>query len=201
MAGPTPAIDVSLVTGHDVWRVIHPHHDSRAASALVHLRKSHRGFTLIEGLLASIVLAVAVLGIVMSLSASYQASKNLQEAGIATSLSRQLLEEIASRPYLDPTTQLIAPAGNGNRASYTSLGQYQNYTDQSDSITMLNGTSVPATASGIYTRTISIDWRDDPDGTSPAANNDMALVTVTITAPSGRVFTISKLFTAAALTS
>lgn len=201
MAGPTPAIDLPMKMAVDRSTVTQWHRRFSAAQVQAISRRCRSAFTLVEALIASVVLATTVIGITMALSASYQTNAHLEEAGASTALARQLLEEIASRPYLDPVTQLIAPPGNGNRSTYTSLGQYQGYTDQTDSMTTLGGATVPTIDSGTYTRSVEIQWRDDPAGSGVAANNDMALVTVRVTTPMGRVIEISKLFTAAALTS
>lgn len=201
MAGLTPAIDSAALNAMTDPAAEHRCRRFSVARVRVIRRGYRAAFTLMEGLIASVVLATTVIGITMAMSASYQTNVHLEEAGASTALARQLLEEIASRPYLDPTTQLIASPGNGSRSSYTSLGQYQGYTDQTSSMTTLGGATVPVIASGTYTRSVVIQWRDDPAGSGLATNNDMAMVTVSVTTPSGRVIQISKLFTAAALTS
>src|SRR5690349_12721675 len=66
-------------------------------------RGARGGFTLAEALLASVVLAVAVLGISQLTGASSQQSEALRQDARAVALARELMEEIASKPFTDPS--------------------------------------------------------------------------------------------------
>src|ERR1041384_874508 len=91
------------------------------------MRLRGRGFTLAEALIASVVLAVAVVGIMGPLSATYQQSRNQDESRIAVSLGRQLLEEIVSKPFVDPSdfsTTLGPEADESGRSAFDNVVDY-----------------------------------------------------------------------------
>src|SRR5690606_7492336 len=60
-----------------------------------------RGFTLTESLIASAVLAASVIGVAAALSASYQHAATLESTATATTLARQLLEQVVAMPFDD----------------------------------------------------------------------------------------------------
>src|SRR5215813_12309896 len=94
-----------------------------------------RGFTLAEGLIAAVVLAAAVAGIVGPISAAYQQTRALEEASIATSLARQLLDEIVAKPFVDPSdysTTLGPEADEVTRSAYDNVDDYNGYHDSTD---------------------------------------------------------------------
>jgi len=122
--------------------------------------RMRRGFTLAESLIASVVLAVSVVGIMGPLSATYQQTRNQEESRIAVSLGRQLLDEISSKPFVDPSdfsTTLGPEADETSRAAFDNIDDYHGYHDSTDSsaadfIKRLDGSSLPWTSSQIYRR-------------------------------------------------
>ncbi len=150
-----------------------------------------RGFTLVEALIASVVMAISVLGIGMTLAASSAQSQSTLEASTSAMLGRQLLEEIAAKPFPIPgvTTEPGWSSGNHDRATYDDAGDYSGYTDSSP-IIALSGATIPTT--GIYTRSVTFSLRTNP-GDTPNPAGDFALITVTVTAPSGTISTYSTI--------
>ncbi len=59
-----------------------------------HRNKQHRGFSLIEILIAIVVLAIGIMGVLGALSYGLQASENSSRMTKATNFSRRLLEQI-----------------------------------------------------------------------------------------------------------
>src|SRR5439155_9308521 len=84
------------------------------------------GFTLAESLIASVVLAAAVIGIAGMLAASYQQSEVRGNKTTALSLAQQLMEEIASKPLDPPSTPDHGgwSAGYSNRTVYDTIDDY-----------------------------------------------------------------------------
>src|ERR1041384_4412592 len=113
------------------------------SSFILHSPLRLRGFTLAESLLASVVLAIAVVGICGATSASFQQSQALQQRMTAAALGDQLIEEISAKPYLDPTTQQTTQ-GNAstNRQSYDNIGDYGGYSDTTAALRDLQGQTV-----------------------------------------------------------
>ena len=144
-----------------------------------------RGFTLIEAMFACVILTIGVLGLSGTLAASYEQTIAMRQTATAVALGRQLLEEITSLP--DNTAPATGPAP-AVRTSFTSVGQYNGYTDSSSALPTLNGSTVDATGSQTYTRSVTVTsggaGYPSIDSTSP--QSDFDLVTVTVTAPDGQ---------------
>lgn len=168
-----------------------------------------RGFTLIESLIASVILAVAVVGIAGMLAAAYQNSKDQVSSAEATQLARQLMEEISARPFEVPpgsaSDAIGWSGGNRNRSTYDDILDYHGYTDESTKITTLDGTTHAFGTAGPYTRSVSVTAGPVPPGHAPAQTtneNDDPIkkfkhVQVTVTRPTGASIVLSKLFTSA----
>ncbi len=147
------------------------------------------GFTLLEGLIASVVLAVLALGVVGSVSTSYQQSQSVRASSTAVTLARQLTDEIVSKPY-DPTDVL---GTGGVRSTFTGVSAYNEYSDNSNALPMLEGGTLDVTGEDNYTRqaAVVVGARPSIDGTSPAT--DFAIVTVNVTCPDGQIVSIPEL--------
>jgi type II secretory pathway pseudopilin PulG len=157
------------------------------------------GFTLAESLIASVVLAAAVIGIAWMLAASYQQSAVRGNKTTALSLAQQLMEEIAAKP-LDPAT---TPDHGGwptytDRRLYDTVDDYSGYTDVSSALQMNDGNSIDAGDGGIYTRKVTVATNALPTGLTGTAS-DFVLVTVAVTMPDGQSTSLSQLFTRATI--
>ncbi len=165
-----------------------------------HSKTLHRGYTLAESLIASVVLAAAVIGIASTLSASYQQSSVRGNTSTAIGLAQQLMEEIASRP-MDPPSGTNQPgwsSGQTNRHLYDTIDDYNGYTDVSGSIKTANGVDRDLGDGGSYTRTVTVQQNALPPTLTGTAS-DFMLVTVTVTMPKGQTTSVSQLFTRATI--
>ncbi|MBV8780566.1 MAG: hypothetical protein JO353_04150 [Phycisphaerae bacterium] len=156
-------------------------------------KKRLRAFTLAEAMIASVILAISVVGIGSSLATSSSESDTTLEATTVSSLGRQLLEEIAAKPF--PSSTTTAPGwsgGNHNRSSYDDVADYDGYTDSSPFTTLAGGT---VTTVGTYTRAVRFTQRTNPSDT-PSSTGNFGLISVTVTAPSGAVCTFSTIISA-----
>jgi len=144
---------------------------------------------LIEAMVASVVVAVAVLGIVSVLTASSQQTSVLRQNAIAVGLARQLLEEIAAKPFGPPASSTAA-----TRGSFQSIGDYNGYTDSSGAITQLDGSVVAVGDGETYTRQVSEQTGAVPAGDTVSPASDFVLVTVSVTTPQGQTLKISRTF-------
>jgi MSHA pilin protein MshD len=158
---------------------------------------SRRGFTLAEGLIASVVLAAAVAGIVGPLGASYQQTALGRQRSVAVSLAEQLLEEIIARPFVDPTDGSLSrgpePGENG-RGNFDNVDDYHGYTDSTATLSAMNGAGLGYSGGQSYTRTVTVQYRSTRSGPE-VASGDFALVTVTVTAADGQSLALSRLVT------
>jgi prepilin-type N-terminal cleavage/methylation domain-containing protein len=151
---------------------------------------ARQGFTLAESLIASVVLAAAVVGIAGTLSASYQQSSVRGNMNTALQLAQALMEEIASRPIDVPSGQTDKPgwiSGQTDRTQYDNVIDYNGYTDVGSSITAWNGSTIDL--SNVYVTQNAL-----PSGMTGTAS-DFYLVTVTVQMPKSQSISISQLFT------
>ena len=147
-------------------------------------------FTLAESLIASVVLAISVVGIAAAMASSSQQSLATSNAAITTALGKQLLEEIAAKPFPIPgvTTNPGWAAGNHNRATYDDAADYDGYSDATPITTLSGATINPGPT---YTRTVTFTQRVNPSDTP--GNGDFALITVAVTDPNGTTTLFSRL--------
>jgi hypothetical protein len=167
-------------------------------------RTAHRpAFSILESLMASVVLAIAVVGIAGPLAASAEQAEMIRERGTALVLARQLLEEIAAKPLCDGgVTCHLGPetgAGETSRDKYDSADDYHGYHDSTDRLTSLAGQTVPFTAGATYARDVTVEYRATLAGNA-ATSGDFGLVTVAVTTPHRQVISICRLLTRTAQT-
>jgi len=141
-----------------------------------------------EGLFAAVILAVLALGILGSLSASYQQSQAVRASSTAVVLARQLIDEIVSKPF-SPSEAL---GSGGTRSTFTGVSAYNGYSDTSTAMPLLEGGTLDVTSEDNYTRqaAVSVGVKPSIDTASPAT--DFAIVTVNVTCPDGQVVSIPE---------
>jgi len=150
------------------------------------------GFSLIEAMVACAVLAIAVTGLAVSLAASHQNSTAADERGMMLQCARSLLEELAGKPFKSPNA-VDAPGwkqGQPARVAYDDLFDYDGYTDlvpvENASVEFEIGKPKPG-----FKRAVVVQMRRDPATvTTNMGLANFAYVAVTITAPSGKTFTL-----------
>jgi hypothetical protein len=151
------------------------------------------GFLLIDAMIASVVLAVAAIGVAGMVAMSYEEAAVMRENAIAASLGRQLLEEIAAKPLNNSNgTQNTGPGAATLRSQYLSVGYYNGFTDSTTAMTSAAGISISPGNGEVYTRSVTVTFESTPSG--PAlAGGDFALVTVNVTTPTKQVVSLSRL--------
>ena len=182
-------------------RNIDPRMAAKAACKARHKAVANRrGFTLAEGLLAVAVLAVAVGGIMAPISASYQQTRTVSQTTTAISLAQQLLDEILSKPFTDPTdlsTTLGPEADEPNRAAFDNMDDYSGYHDStdstaSDSMKTAAGQSITWNSTDVYSRSVQMEYRTTRDG-PPVASGDYLFISVTVTMPHGHQVSVQRM--------
>src|SRR3712207_959141 len=86
----------------------------------------HRGFTLAECLIASVVLSVTVLGVCGALTTASAQVDAMEVEAHCLSLARQLTEEIAARSFAPPASNDNAGWSQGSaiRSLYDNIADY-----------------------------------------------------------------------------
>lgn len=154
-------------------------------------RTRQSAFTLIESLIASVVLAIAVVGIAGAIGASYKQTNALDNDAATIAVARALLEEVSAKPFAASTASSKASAGNFDRSTYTNVADYHGYHDTSP-FTTLGGTTLDVgtgySRSVTYTVPASVTI-----GSTTTSSSDFGRITVTVSSPSGRDITLSRL--------
>ncbi|HEY7115474.1 MAG TPA: hypothetical protein VH475_02745 [Tepidisphaeraceae bacterium] len=160
-------------------------------------------FSVVEGLIASTVLAIAVVGIAGPLGAASQQARIVRERGAALSLARELLEEIAAKPLCDAggACHLGPETGSGetDRSKYDSADDYNGYADSTKELWNLSHQRVAFDPTVIYTRKVAVEYRASANGAA-ASSGDFALVTVTVTTPHKETVKVARLLCKNSLT-
>ena len=146
--------------------------------------------------MASTLLAIAVVGIALPLTAAHQQAAAVRDQNSALILARELMEEIASKPLGDGSSSgtLGPEPGESSRAQFDSADDYHQYADDTRQMKDLSGDALPFTAGVQFTRSVTVEYRTSPAG-PPAPTGDYALVTVRIRAQSGQEVKIARLMT------
>jgi prepilin-type N-terminal cleavage/methylation domain-containing protein len=171
------------------------------------------GFTLAESLIASVVLAIAIVGVSGTITASQNQTASHETTSIAGSLARELMEEVCALPLKLPDNTPGWPGNVTNRALYDTIDDFRGYTDtvtasvartSTSSLGTFNSASPPSTvvASGIaptptggqFTRQVTVTYPTTVFSASDASG-DFAIVTVTVTGMGGAPVTLSRLVT------
>lgn len=111
--------------------------------------RRERGFTLIEVILAIVILGVGVAGLLLAFSTAVKSSSDPLIHKQMLSIAEEMMEEILLKPY----APAIGAISGCNRASADDVSDYDGYTDQP--ICDIDGTAV--TGLGSYTVSVSVD--------------------------------------------
>ena len=154
----------------------------------------NRGFTLIEAMIASVFLAISVVGVSSALMASSNQSRQTDETSTAQGLAHELLEEMTARSFVAQPNQGHS-AGVISRLNYDDVADYDGYTDNTTTgITTLQGTPIAIGDGVTYTRTAAFEYRATPGG-SKITSGDFGMATVTVTTPEGTSITLQRFLT------
>ena len=159
------------------------------------INRRNNGFTLYEAVIASVVLAIAMIALCGTLTAANTMTLNMQQTATAVALGRELLEEITSCPLANPlnsSTTPVSSATTGSRSAFGYAGAYNLYTDTGSSLAEVNGTTINATNGLTYTRKVTVTLGAKPSGDSVSSSSDFGLVTVTVTTPLGQTVTLQR---------
>ncbi|HUU57986.1 MAG TPA: hypothetical protein VMZ50_00470 [Phycisphaerae bacterium] len=106
-----------------------------------HGTRSCSGITLLEGLLASVVLAAATTTVIWPFVAARQNEQIAARQTLACCLAQELLEEILAKPFEDPdgASDPGPDAGEGSRAAFDNIDDYQGYSEGPGQIVCFDG--------------------------------------------------------------
>lgn len=182
------------------------------ATSIIDVRRSGRaavpfctgrraGLTLAESLIAAVVLAIAVVGIMAPIGASHTQARVSKDSSTLASLGRQLMDEIVARPFVDPSDKsatLGAESDEPTRAYFDNVDDFHGFMDSSDGsagpkFSGMDGAEL-SIGSGVFKRSVTVQYREGPAG-PPAASGDYALVSVVVEAEGGQRLVMQRLVT------
>jgi len=142
---------------------------------------SRGGFTLVESLLASVVLAMTVAAITVPFSAAARSQSAQARRSRADALCAEMMEEVLTRPFLDPD----APgdpgpdSGESTRDRFDNIDDYHGYAESAGELEDAFGEPVDDSAAGGLSRYVTADYVyiSGQDGTE---DPDFIRVTVTV---------------------
>ncbi len=134
--------------------------------------KLEHGFTLIEALLAIVVLAMAITAITMPFTVGAQNEQEDARRTLALSLAQEMMEEILAQPFEDPhgSSNPGPEAGESSRALFDNIDDYDGYVETDGNISDIDGEKMDdQTADGMsrhssaeYVYVSGQDTSDDP---------------------------------------
>lgn len=156
-----------------------------------------RGFTLLESLMAAALLSIAAASIVSPILATYQQQQYSEEQSRSASLARELMDEIACRPFVDPDqpgSGLGPDFGETSRALYDNIDDYNGYWDSTADLKTIDGASIESSYQNVYSRSVYFIYRVAPSPTATSGSGDFIQAVVNVTTPSGKTFKLERWF-------
>jgi hypothetical protein len=149
------------------------------------------GFTLLEAMLASAVLAMTITGITVPFTVGAANEEVEFRNTLAVALGADMLEEILSRPYSDGR-YTPGPASGETRATYNCMTDYDGYTEADGGIVASDGNVVADPASPGLSRTVSSKYVY-VTGQSTLINPTFISIAVTISYKNQPIVTLTRL--------
>jgi len=146
------------------------------------------GLSLVETLAAIMILQVAVLGVIYTVTAGHEHTQEVSNTLTASRLADDLMEEIMARAYADPEggLGLGADTGESSRALFDDVDDYHNFSETSGNLADSAGTDYPDDWQ-TFTRSVQVvaasEFVADINATITGKT-----VTVSITSAKGRVW-------------
>ncbi len=148
-------------------------------------RRRRGGLTLIELLIAIVVVSVALGGTLLLSRHTVSRSADAMIQHQALEVATAYLEEIMLRAYLDPETASVCPAAEAGRALYDNVCDY----DGLDDAGAVDQTGANVVGLGDYRVRVDVDTTANLNGLSGSA--DVLRIDVRVTHPTGLDITIS----------
>lgn len=141
---------------------------------------SHSGFSLIELIVAMLLISVGVLGILSAMNTLVKNSADPMVRKQAIAVAESLLEEIALKDFANPTGGYSGP----DRAQFDDVSDYAGYA--TTGIMDISGTAIGGLG-GYNISSVTVA----NTALGNIASTDAKLITVTVTAPGGETISMS----------
>ena len=141
---------------------------------------SHGGFSLIEVIVAMLLISIGVLGVLSAMKTLVKGSADPMVRKQAIAVAESLLEEITLKDFANPTGGYIGT----DRTQFDDVSDYAGYT--TTGIVDISGTAISG-LSGYNISSVTVVNA----ALGNIASTDAKLITVTVTAPGGEVISLS----------
>ena len=151
-----------------------------------------RGFSLMEAMFAVVVLSFSVAALTQAVVSGQSHTYEAMHASRAISLAEAMIDEVLSKPYVDPDGDVtVGPdAGESSRDLFDCADDYDGLTEAAGAVADQSGVVYPElyqkfgrSVTAGYTTEKFVDLGGDHDGLT---------VTVTVTDTKGRVWTVTR---------
>jgi MSHA pilin protein MshD len=149
------------------------------------------GFTLMEALIASVILSVVVVALTQAVLAGQQQTYDALLQGRGMALAEAMMEEVLSKPYADPegAVALGPDAGETSRALHDNMDDFHNLNETAGNLRDAANTLYP-TLFQVFTRVVSARYTTV---NVPALGGAQNCLEVTVTVSNrGRTWTIVR---------
>ena len=156
--------------------------------------KSRAGFTLMEALLAAVILLIAITAITLPFAAGARAEQADARMCLAVSLAQEMMEEILAKPFADPqgATTVGPDAGETRRARFDNVDDYHGYYEGPRQIADATGAVLTTPVAAGLSRTVTAQYVyvSGQDTGQPAT---FVRVTVTVAHDGSPLVTLTRL--------
>lgn len=119
-------------------------------------RKLLQAFTLIEALLAAVILAMSISAIVMPFTVGMACESADGRRTLAVNLAQEMMEEILTKPFLDPAgVMTLGPESGETRTTFNCIDDYNGFVEGDGQIRGFDGQLVTADAARGMTRRVT----------------------------------------------
>lgn len=117
-------------------------------------------FTLAESLLAAAILAIAVAAVTVPFASAARNEQADARRTLALGLSQEMLEEVLTRPFLDPDGASTPGPGNDetSRDLFDAIDDYDGYTELPGQIATIDGVVMSGSAATGLSRHVSAEY-------------------------------------------
>lgn len=143
-------------------------------------RPAHSGFSLIEVIIAMLLISVGVLGVLSAMNTLVKGSADPMVRKQAIAVAESLLEEITLKDFANPTGGYTGT----DRTQFDDVSDYAGYT--TTGIVDIGGTAISG-LSGYNVSSVTVANA----ALGSIASTDAKLITVTVTAPGGEAISMS----------
>ena len=106
-------------------------------------RRSHRGFTIVEMMVAIIVLGVGLAGVLLAFGVVTRGSADPVIAQQMLAIAEEMLEEVQLKPYTSASNAALAGCA---RNTFNDVSDYNGYAPAAGTICFIDGTPIPSLA-------------------------------------------------------